>query len=73
MSAITKKTVIVNGIKAMQTYYKQRNEYDIPKTEVQFVYKDRFGVIINAKNMNLEETWKTIMLLDLKNLTKKNK
>ena len=66
-----KKTVTMGKIRAMQTYKKQRHKTSPPKTDIQFVYKDRFGVIVNSTNMSLEETWKAIMLLDLDELVKK--
>ena len=66
-----KKTVNVGKIRAIQTYKKQRNKTSSPKTDIQFVYKDRFGVIVNSTNMSLEETWKTIIMLDLDKLVKK--
>ncbi len=68
-----KKTVTLGKIRAMQTYKKQRRKSVSPKAEIQFVYKDRFGVIVNSTNMTLEETWKTIMLLDLDKLKSMSK
>ena len=65
-----KKTVTIGKIRALQTYKKPRSQTSAPRTELQFVYKDRFGVIANGINMSLEETWKTIMRLDLDKLVK---
>jgi len=61
------KAVEVNGIRAQQTFHKTRNE-----TALQFVVDKRFGVMINAVNMNPAETWsiiKELNLEELKNLT----
>ncbi len=62
------KTVDVNGIKAQQTYLKKRNE-----TKVQFVYKKRFGVIVDGLDMSPEETWEAIEKLNLEELVDKTK
>jgi len=59
------KSVTVNGIKAQETYFKKKNS-----TDIQFIFKDRFGVTINAKNMMPEETWQLVKELNLKQLTK---
>lgn len=62
------QTVIVNGIKAQQTYFKKRNE-----TKVQFVYQKRFGVKVQGFDMSPEETWKAIKKMNLEKLDKKTK
>ncbi len=58
------KTVTVNGTKAMQTYHKKRFE-----TALQFVYDNRFGVMVNGMQMEPEETWSMVEKLNLKQLT----
>jgi len=66
-----KKTVTVGKIRALQTYKKPRSQTAAPRTELQFVYKGRLGVIVNGTNMSLEETWKTVIGLNLDALMKK--
>lgn len=51
------------GVKALETYYKQRNNSEI-KTTVD----GRFFVDVNAKGMNLEETWELIEKLRIEKL-----
>ncbi len=58
------KTVTVNSIRAQQTYYKKRDD-----TQIQFVYNDRFGVIVNSKDMNPEATWALIDKIGLDKLS----
>ncbi|MGI9547306.1 MAG: hypothetical protein ACR2MM_08725 [Flavobacteriaceae bacterium] len=58
------KTLEVQGIKAQQVYHKKSN-----KTELQFVYLDRFMVSVSATNRNPEETWQLIEHLDLARLS----
>lgn len=60
------KGVEVNGIKARQTFHKKRSE-----TALQFVYKKRFGIIINGVKMNPEETWTMLEELDLEDLVER--
>lgn len=52
-----------DGILAQQTFHKKKNE-----TAVQFVYENRFGVIISGQNLNPDETWRMIEKLDLRDL-----
>lgn len=59
------KVVEVNGIKAQETYHKQKD-----RTEVQFVYDGRFGISVEANKFNSEETWNHIANLGLENLPK---
>jgi len=54
-----KKTVTVGNIRALQTYKKTRSEYGVPRTQILFVYKDRFEVDINSINMNIEGNMET--------------
>jgi len=58
------RTVTVNGIKAQQTYHKKRED-----TDIQFVYNDRFGVMVTGKDLQPEKTWE---LIDKINLGKLN-
>ncbi len=58
------KTVTVNGTKAMQTYHKKRFE-----TALQFVYDNRFGVMVNGIQMEPAETWSMVEQLNLKQLS----
>ena len=58
-----KKTVKVDGIKAQQTYKKRAND-----TQLLFAYQERFLVTVNATDMNVDETWRTVKRLDLENL-----
>jgi len=60
------QTVVVNGIKAQQTYFKKRNE-----TKLQFVYEKRFAVIIDTENMTPEETWQLFEKLNLDELAQR--
>jgi len=60
------KTVSHNGIKAQQTYYKQRND-----TKIEFLYNKRFGIMVSTKEMNPEQTWDLIEKFDLNNLKEK--
>ncbi|NNE76739.1 MAG: hypothetical protein HKN31_06660 [Pricia sp.] len=57
------KSLEVKGIKAQQTFHKKRNE-----TALQFVYKKRFGIMVNSVKMNPEETWAMLEKLDLDRL-----
>ncbi len=57
--------VVVNGLKASQSYNKKRND-----TELMFVYDDRFAFTIKSTNMDADETWQVVKNLDLKDLTK---
>ncbi|MFH4968063.1 hypothetical protein V8G61_07645 [Gaetbulibacter sp. M240] len=59
------KTVTVNDIRAKQTYHKKRDD-----TDLQFVYKDRLIVMVNAKDMDPEATWNLIEKLNLNQLLK---
>jgi len=59
------KPVTKNGIRAQETYFKNKNS-----TELQFVYKDRFGVTIQTENMIPEETWQLVEKLNLEALIK---
>lgn len=60
-----KKTVDFDGARAFQSYKKKYNN-----SSVMFIYKDRFGVTVNATNMNVDETWDIVKKLDLNQLTK---
>ena len=60
------KTVVVDGIRAQQTYTK-RNK----RTSIIFVYEGRFGISVTSYQINPEETWEIIKLLNLKALTLK--
>lgn len=55
--------VTVDGVRAQQTYFKRQR-----RTSLQFVYGERFVVIISGTNMEPEETWKHIKALDLDGL-----
>jgi len=57
------KTVKKNGVKAHQTYYKKRND-----SKIQFLYEKRLGVIVTARDMDIDETWDAIKKLKLKKL-----
>lgn len=57
------QTVTVDGIKAQQTYFKKTN-----KTQLLFMYGERFLVTINATEMDMVETWEMVEKLDLKEL-----
>lgn len=57
------QTVERDGIRARQTYYKQRNN-----TALSFLYKDRFLVEIRADNIGVEETWGMVEALRLQDL-----
>jgi len=57
------KTVTKSGMKAHQTYYKKRND-----TKIQFLYEKRLGVIVNAKDMDVDETWDAIKKLKINKL-----
>lgn len=60
-----KKTVKREGFKAMETY---RNSGE--KTEIMFLYDNRFGVNINASGMDADDVWGLVDNLDLKKLSK---
>lgn len=60
------KTVERKGIKARQTYFKQRNN-----TSISFLYRDRFMVEVRAENMGVEETWGLVDALDLEDLAER--
>ncbi len=49
------QTVTKDGIRAKQTYFKKRN-----KTELQFVYGERFIVMVKAKDAEPEKTWELV-------------
>ena len=49
-----------NGIKAIETYNKDRNQ-----SELQFIYDGRFMISISATKRTPEETWDIIPLLNL--------
>lgn len=57
------KTLERNGIQAKQTYYKKQN-----KTQLLFLYDDRFLVEINGDGMGVDETWQAVGKLNLKDL-----
>jgi len=58
-----KKTVEVDGIKAQQTYKKRAND-----TQLLFAYQERFLVTINASDMNVDETWRTVEKMNFETL-----
>lgn len=53
-----------NGIKTMETYFKQNN-----RSEIRFVVGDRFIVTANGKNMTTDELYGFIESLDLMKLS----
>lgn len=57
------QTVEVDGIRAQQTYYKKNS-----RTNLMFVYEERFMVTIDATDMDVDETWKMVEKLDLEGL-----
>lgn len=57
------KTVEILGIQAQQVYYKRTN-----KTELEFVYDERFMVSVAATNRNPEETMQLVNELGLERL-----
>ncbi|WGK63880.1 hypothetical protein [Croceiramulus getboli] len=59
-----RKSVEWDGVKALQTYHKKRND-----TTLQFIYDERFMVTVNAKDMSVEETWDLVEQIDLDELT----
>lgn len=63
-----KKTVIVNGIRAIQTLNKPRGPSYPVKIALQFVYNKRFGFTLNSTNMTEEETWEVFEKLDVDKL-----
>ncbi len=65
-----KKTVVVRGVKALQTVKKPRTPNTPYKVQIQFVFNERFGVMVNSASMNVEEVWNTIQDLDLESLSK---
>ena len=65
-----KKTVSVNGIKAVQTLNKPRSPYYPVKVQLQFVYKNRFGLMISSTNMTEKETWEVLEKIDLDQLVR---
>ena len=59
------QTITKNGVKARQTYYKKRDD-----TELQFIYADRFMVIVRTKDAKPEKTWELVEKLNFESLTK---
>lgn len=57
------KSVTVSDLRAQQTFHKKRNE-----TALQFVFENRFGVMINAVNLDPDETWEMVEKLQLSDL-----
>ena len=57
------KTVVHKGIRAQQTFFKKRGD-----TKLQFVFADRFGVMVNTKDIGPDETWELIEALSLESL-----
>ncbi|WP_445384341.1 hypothetical protein ACT6NV_10155 [Robiginitalea sp. IMCC44478] len=57
------QTVEHKGIRAQQTYFKKRGD-----TKLQFVFMDRFGVIVNTKDIAPEECWDLVEALSLESL-----
>lgn len=57
------QTLTRDGIKAKQTYFKNRN-----KTELQFIYGRRFVVMVKGKDIEPENTWNLVDALDLEDL-----
>lgn len=57
------QTLTRDGIKVKQTYFKKRN-----KTELQFIYGQRFVVMVKAQDMDPEDTWNLVEELDLEDL-----
>ena len=57
------QTVEVNGIQAQQTYFKKNN-----RTDLMFVYDDRFMVTIKTTDMNPADTWELVEALNLERL-----
>jgi hypothetical protein len=58
--------VTINGIRAQQTFHKIKR-----KTALQFVYENRFGVMVNGVNLDPNETWAMLENLDFEDLAKK--
>ncbi len=52
-----------NGLKARQTYYSDAN-----KTELQFVFDERFGVLVNTRKLTPEETWELVDQMNISRL-----
>ena len=59
------QTITRDGIRAKQTYFKKRN-----KTELQFTYRERLVVMVNAKEFVPEDTWGFVDELNLEDLVK---
>lgn len=57
------QTVERDGIRARQTYFKQRNN-----TALSFLYKERFMIEVRADNLGVEETWQMVDALRLPDL-----
>ncbi|QCK16641.1 hypothetical protein [Mangrovivirga cuniculi] len=58
------KTVTVDGQKALQTYYKKRDV-----THLQFVYNDRFSVMVKASKTKPDQAWDLVDKLDFESLS----
>ena len=57
------QTIDHKGIRAKQTYFKKRGD-----TKLQFVFADRFGVIVNTKDIAPQESWALVEALSLESL-----
>tara|TARA_B100000508_G_C11435954_1_gene266033 strand:- start:622 stop:1218 length:597 start_codon:yes stop_codon:yes gene_type:complete len=59
----TRRTITKDGVKAIEEYWKDRNN-----SSIQLMQNDRFYIKADGKNMNIEETWDAIDDMDAEDL-----